>query len=424
MPAKQAPILPANLIGILPLQDAVLFPHTVIPLAVVKKPGIAAGRGSAARRQADRLDRPQGSRDRGSRSRRHTARRHDRHHSEDAEGSRRHAALHRRGTAGLPDRAVHASLARIWSRPIPSCPTSPSRTKSSSRCSAISAALFQKLLSYLPQAPREMEMEVNEHHRSERAHVLRRLDDASRHRRSPGDPRRAQHGQADAQAHDAAHQGARSRRAGTQDSEPTSSARWRRISASSICASNCARFRKSSAKPIRSKPKPTSCARRSTKPGCRRTSRRRPTASSTVWRKCRRQVPSTASSARTSIGSCSCRGTNRDADQIDIAKARADPRRGSLRSRKDQGPHRRVSGRRQTQEETDRPDPVLRRTARASARRRSDSRSPERWAASSCACRSAACATKPRSAAIAAPTSARCPARSCARCATPGPTIR
>src|SRR5580658_10668425 len=28
-------------LGILPLQDAVLFPNTVIPLAVVKKPGIA-----------------------------------------------------------------------------------------------------------------------------------------------------------------------------------------------------------------------------------------------------------------------------------------------------------------------------------------------------------------------------------------------
>ena len=33
-------VVPANLIGILPLQEAVLFPHTVIPLAVVKKPGI------------------------------------------------------------------------------------------------------------------------------------------------------------------------------------------------------------------------------------------------------------------------------------------------------------------------------------------------------------------------------------------------
>ena len=42
MPEKtEEKIVPANQIGILPLQEAVLFPHTVIPLAVVKKPGIA-----------------------------------------------------------------------------------------------------------------------------------------------------------------------------------------------------------------------------------------------------------------------------------------------------------------------------------------------------------------------------------------------
>ena len=29
-----------DVLGILPLQEAVLFPNTVIPLAVVKKPGI------------------------------------------------------------------------------------------------------------------------------------------------------------------------------------------------------------------------------------------------------------------------------------------------------------------------------------------------------------------------------------------------
>jgi ATP-dependent Lon protease len=47
----------------------------------------------------------------------------------------------------------------------------------------------------------------------------------------------------------------------------------------------------------------------------------------------------------------------------------------------------------------------------ASARPRSVSRSPARPTASSCACRSAACATRPRSAAIAAPTSARLPGK-------------
>ncbi len=45
------------------------------------------------------------------------------------------------------------------------------------------------------------------------------------------------------------------------------------------------------------------------------------------------------------------------------------------------------------------------------AKLRSGCRSPRPPAASSCACRSAACAMKPRFAAIAAPTSARCPAR-------------
>ncbi len=46
-------------------------------------------------------------------------------------------------------------------------------------------------------------------------------------------------------------------------------------------------------------------------------------------------------------------------------------------------------------------------------RPRSGSRSPARPTASSCACRWAGCATRPRSAATAAPISARCPARSC-----------
>ncbi|GAC1561444.1 MAG: hypothetical protein NVS3B17_14060 [Vulcanimicrobiaceae bacterium] len=36
-----APEKKVDVLGILPLQDAVLFPNTVIPLAVVKKPGIA-----------------------------------------------------------------------------------------------------------------------------------------------------------------------------------------------------------------------------------------------------------------------------------------------------------------------------------------------------------------------------------------------
>ena len=58
-----------------------------------------------------------------------------------------------------------------------------------------------------------------------------------------------------------------------------------------------------------------------------------------------------------------------------------------------------------------RPDPLLRRPARRGQDLARPSRSPSRWAASSCASRWAACATRPRSAATAGPTSARCPGR-------------
>ena len=86
-------------------------------------------------------------------------------------------------------------------------------------------------------------------------------------------------------------------------------------------------------------------------------------------------------------------------------------RRRPLRHREDQGPHHRVPrgaqaharGRaaRRSSASSGRP---------ASARRRSGARSRARWAASSSASAPAACATRPRSAATAAPTSARCPA--------------
>ena len=64
-------------------------------------------------------------------------------------------------------------------------------------------------------------------------------------------------------------------------------------------------------------------------------------------------------------------------------------------------------------------DPDPDRASRHRQDARSASRSPAPWAASSCACRWAACATRPRSAATGAPTSARCRAAWCARCATP-----
>ena len=49
-----------DILGILPLQDAVLFPNTVIPLAIVKKPGIALVEEALRDGRLDRPRRAQG----------------------------------------------------------------------------------------------------------------------------------------------------------------------------------------------------------------------------------------------------------------------------------------------------------------------------------------------------------------------------
>ena len=95
-------------------------------------------------------------------------------------------------------------------------------------------------------------------------------------------------------------------------------------------------------------------------------------------------------------------------------------RRGPLRPRQGQGADPRVPGR--LEAEGGRPlraDPLLRRPARASARRHSGNRSRGRSGGSSCASRSAASATRRRSEATGARTSAPCPGRSSAPCGTP-----
>ncbi len=97
----------------------------------------------------------------------------------------------------------------------------------------------------------------------------------------------------------------------------------------------------------------------------------------------------------------------------DLKQGRGDPQRGPLRPGEDQGAHPRVPGRAPagTAGEAE-PRSSASSALRASASPRSPSRSPARPAASSCACRWAACATRPRSAATAAPTSAPSRARS------------
>ena len=97
------------------------------------------------------------------------------------------------------------------------------------------------------------------------------------------------------------------------------------------------------------------------------------------------------------------RGSHRSAE--DARRAR----QGALRSRQGEGPHSRIPRRAQAEPADEGADPLLR---RASGRRQDlagASRSRSRSAASSCASRWAACATRPRFAATGAPTSARCP---------------
>ena len=145
----------------------------------------------------------------------------------------------------------------------------------------------------------------------------------------------------------------------------------------------------------------------------------RPSASSRGSRSSRPQPRSTASSAPTSTGSSTCRGTQTTEDNLDLdARARVlDEDHYDLET--GQGADRRVPRRLEAQERPHGPDPLLRRPAR----RRQDLARPVDRAGARPQVRahlaSAACATRRRSADTGARTSARCPARSSAPCATP-----
>ncbi len=158
-PQKKPAIVPANLIGILPLQEAVLFPHTVIPLAVVKKPGIQLVE------EALREGKPIGLtvlKDR---------------EIENPEPD----DIQRVGTIGViqkmlkvPDGTLRCIVAGQQVFKIEQfTQTAPYMVAAYSELPDVTVedeqlvamqrnlgGLFQKLLSYLPQAPREMEMEV------------------------------------------------------------------------------------------------------------------------------------------------------------------------------------------------------------------------------------------------------------------------
>ena len=95
-----------------------------------------------------------------------------------------------------------------------------------------------------------------------------------------------------------------------------------------------------------------------------------------------------------------------------------------LRPREGEGADHRVPRRLEAEGRPERADPLLRRSRRVSARRRSATRSRTRSSASSSASRSEASATRRRSAATGARTSARCRERSSARSATPSRRTR
>jgi len=149
----------SDTLGILPLQEAVLFPNTVIPLAVVKKPGIALVE------EALREGKPIG-----------LVVLKDKDTEDPGPDD-----IRRVGTIGtiqkmlkVPDGTLRCIVAgsnvfRIdkitQTEPYMSATfiELPDITKDSEELVAMHrnlATLFQKLLSYLPQAPREMEMEV------------------------------------------------------------------------------------------------------------------------------------------------------------------------------------------------------------------------------------------------------------------------
>ncbi len=160
MPAKSnKTIVPANLIGVLPLQEAVLFPHTVIPLAVIKKSGIQLVE------EALREGKPIGL----------TVLR-DREIEDPGPDD-----VQRIGTIGViqkmlkvPDGTLRCIVAgqqvfrieqftQVAPYMVAAYTELPDTTVENEELVAMQrnlAGLFQKLLSYLPQAPREMEMEV------------------------------------------------------------------------------------------------------------------------------------------------------------------------------------------------------------------------------------------------------------------------
>jgi ATP-dependent Lon protease len=153
-------LLTPDVLGILPLQDAVLFPNTVIPLAVIKRPGIALV--EEALREGKQIG---------------LVVLKDKDVEDPGPDD-----LRRIGTIGtiqkmlkVPDGTLRCIVAGgpvfeidqiVSSEPYLAAtyrelPEITEETDSLVAMQRNLSTLFQKLLGYLPQAPREMEMEVN-----------------------------------------------------------------------------------------------------------------------------------------------------------------------------------------------------------------------------------------------------------------------
>ena len=198
----------------------------------------------------------------------------------------------------------------------------------------------------------------------------------------------------------------------TSASTCRSRSRWRRPRRSTTSTRRSRRSIRSSGARTTAATRSRSSRRRSRRPGCPRRSSEK--ADQELKRlEAMPPVSAEATVSRNYIDWLVCvPWTKKSRELKDLEQGRGDPQRRPLRPREDQGAHPRVP--RGAPAAPTRPelDHLLRRPARRRqvvARQVDRARRP---AASSCACRWAACATRPRSAATAAPTSAPSPARS------------
>ena len=213
------------------------------------------------------------------------------------------------------------------------------------------------------------------------------------------------------------HAGARSRSSRSRrSSRPGSRSRWRRRRRSTTSTSRCRPSRRSSASRTSSR---TSSTELEEKLKAKKMSEEAPG----QGREGAQEAQDDVADERRGhgrpqlhrLGRSRCRGTRRPRTSSTSSRPRRSSTRTTTGCRRSRSASSSTSRCRQLVDQLQGPDPLPRRAAR----RRQDLARPldraRHRTASSCASRSAACATRPRSAGTAAPTSARCPARSSSR---------